>query len=68
MRQSWLMSLAEPVTDVVAGFGIAIDLQLLVFPIVGLQGSLAHPTRSTRPIVTGAKELAQGALLLTVAR
>jgi hypothetical protein len=39
MTQSRLMSLLEAVVNVVAGFGLAVTLQLLLFPVYGL-----HPT------------------------
>ena len=41
MRQSRRMSLVESVTNVVVGYGIAVVAQMLVFPMFGLQTSLA---------------------------
>lgn len=40
--QSRLVSLAEAAANVVLGFIVAIGAQLLVFPVVGLQASLAQ--------------------------
>jgi len=42
MNQSRLISLAEAVTNVVVGYGIAIATQLTVFPVFGLQPSLGE--------------------------
>jgi branched-subunit amino acid transport protein len=42
MRQSRLMSLVEAMANVVVGLLIALATQLLVFPILGLQASLAQ--------------------------
>ena len=39
MSQSRAMSLVEAVTNVVAGYGMAVGMQLAVFPLFGL-----HPT------------------------
>jgi hypothetical protein len=39
MRQSRMMSFVETLANVVAGFGLALLVQLLVFPIIGLQGN-----------------------------
>ena len=36
MRQSWLMSLVEAVTNVAVGYSVAVVTQLLVFPMFGL--------------------------------
>ena len=35
MRQSWLMSLVEAVTNVAVGYSVAVVTQLLVFPMFG---------------------------------
>ena len=40
MRQSRLMSLLEAVTNVVVGYGLAVWVQLLVFPLFGLEATL----------------------------
>ena len=42
MRQSRLMSLVEAVTNVVVGFAVAVATQIVVFPALGLQASLAQ--------------------------
>ena len=42
MRQSRRMSLAEAAANVAAGYGLAVALQLLVFPAVGVQATLAQ--------------------------
>jgi hypothetical protein len=42
MRQSRLMSLVEAVTNVLVGLVIALATQLVVFPILGLQATLAQ--------------------------
>jgi len=42
MKQSHLMSLAEAITNVVVGYGVAVIAQILVFPVFGLQLSLAQ--------------------------
>ncbi len=42
MRQSRLMSLLEAIANVVVGLLIAVATQLVVFPILGLQASLAQ--------------------------
>ena len=36
MRQSRLMSLVEALTNVVVGYALAVWVQLLVFPLLGL--------------------------------
>ena len=36
MTQSRLMSLAESVTNILVGFGVAVATQLAVFPLFGL--------------------------------
>ena len=40
MRQSRLMSLVEAVTNVVVGFGVAVGVQILLFPVFGLTVTL----------------------------
>jgi hypothetical protein len=42
MRQSPLMSLVEAVANVVVGLVVAVATQIVVFPILGLQASLAQ--------------------------
>jgi hypothetical protein len=42
MRQSRLMSLVEAVANVVVGLALAVVTQVVVFPILGLQASLAQ--------------------------
>jgi len=42
MRQSRLMSLVEAVANVVAGLAVAVATQIVVFPILGVQASLAQ--------------------------
>jgi hypothetical protein len=39
MHQTRLMSMLEAATNVVAGYGLAVGLQLVLFPVFGL-----HPT------------------------
>ena len=41
MKQSRLMSLFEAITNVVAGYGIAVATQLVVFPWFGLPAHVA---------------------------
>jgi len=43
MRQPWLMSLAEAVTNVAVGYSVAVVTQLLVFPMFGLATTRAEP-------------------------
>ena len=40
MKQSRWMSLAEAVTNVLVGYGVAVMTQVLVFPLFGLRLSL----------------------------
>ena len=40
MRQSRRMSMIEAVTNVAVGYGFAVTMQLLVFPLFGLHASL----------------------------
>ena len=42
MKQSRLMSLAESVTNVVVGYGLAVVTQILIFPVFGLHTTLAQ--------------------------
>ena len=42
MRQSRLMSLVEAVANVVVGYGVAVLVQMLVFPLFGLTVSLGQ--------------------------
>lgn len=42
MKQSRLMSLAESVTNVIVGYGVAVVTQILIFPIFGLHTTLAQ--------------------------
>ena len=42
MRQSPLMSLVEAIANVAIGYGIAVTTQMLIFPLFGLQASLAQ--------------------------
>ena len=41
MQSRW-MSLAEAVTNILVGYGVAVLTQLVVFPLFGLQASLAE--------------------------
>ena len=40
MRQSRLMSLVEALTNVVVGYALAVWVQVLVFPLFGLEATL----------------------------
>jgi hypothetical protein len=42
MKQSRLMSLAESVANVIVGYGVAVVTQILIFPLFGLQTTLAQ--------------------------
>ena len=42
MRQSRLMSLGEAMTNVFVGYFLAVGMQMLVFPLVGLQTTLGQ--------------------------
>jgi hypothetical protein len=42
MRQPRLMSLVEAVANVIVGFGLAVATQVVVFPLFGLEASLAE--------------------------
>ncbi len=41
MRQSKRMSFMESLTNVAVGYGIAVGTQIMVFPVFGLEVSLA---------------------------
>ena len=41
MQSRW-MSLAEAVTNILVGYGVAVLTQLAVFPLLGLQASLTE--------------------------
>ena len=42
MKQSRAMSLVESVANVVVGYGVAVATQILIFPVFGLQTTLAQ--------------------------
>ena len=42
MKQSRVMSLVESVANVVVGYGVAVVTQILIFPVFGLQTTLAQ--------------------------
>lgn len=42
MKQSRSMSLVESIVNVVAGYGVAVVAQMLIFPIFGLHTTLAQ--------------------------
>ena len=42
MKQSRAMSLVEAVANVIVGYGVAVVTQILIFPIFGLQTTLAQ--------------------------
>lgn len=42
MKQTRLMSLVEAVANVVAGYGVAVVTQILIFPVFGLHTTLAQ--------------------------
>jgi len=42
MKQSRLMSLVESVANVIVGYGVAVVTQILIFPVFGLQTTLAQ--------------------------
>ncbi len=42
MKQSRLMSLVEALANVIIGYGVAVVTQMLIFPIFGLQTTLAQ--------------------------
>lgn len=42
MKQSRTMSLVEAIANVAVGYGVAVVTQMLVFPVFGLQTTLAQ--------------------------
>ncbi|MDD7908297.1 hypothetical protein PUV47_00050 [Pseudovibrio exalbescens] len=42
MKQSRLMSLIESIANVAVGYGVAVITQILIFPVFGLQTTLAQ--------------------------
>jgi signal-transduction protein with cAMP-binding, CBS, and nucleotidyltransferase domain len=42
MKQSRLMSLVEAIANVLVGYGVAVMTQILIFPVFGLQTTLAQ--------------------------
>ncbi len=42
MKQSHAMSLVEAIANVIVGYGVAVVTQILIFPIFGLQTTLAQ--------------------------
>ena len=42
MKQSRAMSLVEAVANVAVGYGVAVVTQILIFPVFGLQATLAQ--------------------------
>ena len=42
MKQSRLMSLVESIANVIVGYGVAVATQILIFPVFGLQTTLAQ--------------------------
>jgi len=42
MKQSRAMSLVESVANVVVGYGVAVVMQILIFPMFGLHTTLAQ--------------------------
>ncbi|MGC9420086.1 MAG: DUF7220 family protein [Halothiobacillaceae bacterium] len=42
MKQTRTMSLVEAVTNVIAGYGVAVITQILIFPVFGLHATLAQ--------------------------
>jgi len=42
MKQSPVMSMVEAATNVLVGYGVAVVTQILIFPIFGLQTTLAQ--------------------------
>ena len=42
MRQSRQMSLVEALTNVAVGYGLAVSVQVLVFPLFGLETTLGQ--------------------------
>ena len=42
MKQSRTMSLVESIANVIVGYGVAVVTQILIFPVFGLQTTLAQ--------------------------
>lgn len=42
MKQSRAMSLVEAIANVIVGYGVAVITQILIFPVFGLQTTLAQ--------------------------
>ena len=42
MKQSRLMSLVDAIANVLVGYGVAVITQILIFPVFGLQTTLAQ--------------------------
>ena len=42
MKQSRAMSLVEAIANVIVGYGVAVVTQILIFPVFGLQTTLAQ--------------------------
>jgi hypothetical protein len=42
MKQSRVMSLVESVANVIVGYAVAVVTQILIFPVFGLQTTLAQ--------------------------
>ena len=42
MKQTRIMSLVEAVANVLAGYGVAVVAQILIFPVFGLQTTLVQ--------------------------
>ncbi len=42
MKQSRTMSMVEAFANVVVGYGVAVATQILIFPVFGLQATLAQ--------------------------
>ena len=42
MKQSRTMSLVESIANVIVGYGVAVVTQILIFPVFGLQITLAQ--------------------------
>ena len=50
MSQSRTMSLVESIANVLAGFGVAVAMQIAVFPLFGLRTSLTENLDDGRPL------------------
>ena len=53
MKQSRAMSLVESFANVIAGYGIAVVTQILIFPVVGLHMTLAQNLKIAATDLTG---------------